>query len=96
MKAARRLPGVDEVLLPGERGNRLAAQRLSSGILPLPQHLLQGLRDMAKVTPPSHTPGAPAQAQPVPGPGPKVCACCVGERVGRMYGGRTAAYTSSR
>jgi LDH2 family malate/lactate/ureidoglycolate dehydrogenase len=36
VKDARRQPGVAEILLPGERGDRLAAARLAAGSLPVP------------------------------------------------------------
>ncbi len=44
VRNAERLPGVDEILLPGERGNRLAASRLASGIIELEPNLLHSLR----------------------------------------------------
>ncbi len=31
MRGAERLPGVEEILLPGERGNRKANARLAAG-----------------------------------------------------------------
>lgn len=48
---APRLPGVDEILLPGERGNRLAARRLSSGVIEIEPNLLSGLRVGARELP---------------------------------------------
>eukprot|EP00195_Chlamydomonas_chlamydogama_P003675 CAMPEP_0202914340 /NCGR_PEP_ID=MMETSP1392-20130828/62857_1 /ASSEMBLY_ACC=CAM_ASM_000868 /TAXON_ID=225041 /ORGANISM="Chlamydomonas chlamydogama, Strain SAG 11-48b" /LENGTH=870 /DNA_ID=CAMNT_0049605955 /DNA_START=5 /DNA_END=2617 /DNA_ORIENTATION=+ len=47
VRNAERMPGVDEIMLPGERGNRLAAQRISSGIIPIEPNLLSSLRLMA-------------------------------------------------
>lgn len=47
VKATERQPGVDEILLPGERGARLAAQRAASGLLPLEVNLFTALKAMA-------------------------------------------------
>lgn len=47
VKNAEKLPGVEEILLPGERGNRLAAERKAAGVLPVEDALLSGLRAMA-------------------------------------------------
>lgn len=38
---------MDEILLPGERGNRLAAQRKASGSIPVEANLLSSLRAIA-------------------------------------------------
>lgn len=47
VKGAERLPGVDEILLPSERGNRVAAQRASSGMVPIEANLYHNLKVMA-------------------------------------------------
>lgn len=47
VKGAERLPGVDEILLPGERGGRMAAERLARGVMPVEEALVSGLRTMA-------------------------------------------------
>lgn len=47
VKGARKLPGVEEILLPGERGDRLAEQRIASGEIEIEDHLLMGLRQAA-------------------------------------------------
>lgn len=44
VKGAERLPGVDEILLPSERGNRVAAQRASSGMVPIEANLYHNLK----------------------------------------------------
>lgn len=47
VKNTERQEGVEEILLPGERGSRMAAQRLASGLLPLEANLFNGLKAMA-------------------------------------------------
>lgn len=47
MKNAERLPGVSEILLPSERGNRVAQQRISSGMVPIEPNLYHNLKVMA-------------------------------------------------
>lgn len=67
VKGAARLPGVAEVLLPGERGDRVAAQRTASGLTPVESNLLSGLRAMAARSNGAATaaaPARPAAAQP--------------------------------
>jgi hypothetical protein len=44
VKNAERLPGVDEILLPSERGNRVAQQRISSGMAPIEANLYHNLK----------------------------------------------------
>jgi LDH2 family malate/lactate/ureidoglycolate dehydrogenase len=44
VKNAERLPGVDEILLPSERGSRVAQQRLSSGMVPIEANLYNNLK----------------------------------------------------
>ncbi|DBA93011.1 TPA: hypothetical protein ACH3X2_003352 [Trebouxia sp. C0005] len=46
VKGARKAEGVQEIMLPGERGNRLAEQRLTAGKIDIPKSLYQGLKDM--------------------------------------------------
>lgn len=46
MKNAQRLPGVDEIRLPGEQSNRLFEKRTQNGI-PIPAALQTGLRELA-------------------------------------------------
>jgi cystathionine beta-lyase len=59
VKSADRLPGVQEILLPGERGSRKAQERLSSGMIPVEANLLSNLRVMASKV---DTPAAAAAA----------------------------------
>jgi LDH2 family malate/lactate/ureidoglycolate dehydrogenase len=47
VKGTRRLPEVDEILVPGERGARLARQRLASGEIEIEDNLLAELRKVA-------------------------------------------------
>ncbi|MHC1743471.1 MAG: Ldh family oxidoreductase [Syntrophobacteraceae bacterium] len=47
VKATAKLPGTDEIFVPGERGNRLAAEIRASGIIDLEDNLLQELRKVA-------------------------------------------------
>ncbi|HYD34701.1 MAG TPA: Ldh family oxidoreductase [Vitreimonas sp.] len=47
VKNAKRLEGVEEIFLPGERGNRLAAQHLKTGQIEVEDNLLAGLRQVA-------------------------------------------------
>lgn len=47
VKSAPRQPGVDEIMLPGERGDRLASARLASGRMPLEANLWAALQEQA-------------------------------------------------
>lgn len=47
VKNAERLPGVSEILLPSERGNRVAQNVIDSGMLPIEANLYQNLKVMA-------------------------------------------------
>lgn len=47
VKSARKLDGVDEILVPGERGNKLAKQRLHSGEIVIEDNLLNKLKEVA-------------------------------------------------
>ena len=44
IKSTRRLPGVDEIFVPGEREEQLARQCLESGEIEIEDNLLEGLR----------------------------------------------------
>jgi len=48
VKAARKLPGVEEILVPGERGNKLATSNLNAGEIEIEDNLLNQLREVAK------------------------------------------------
>jgi len=45
IKKAKRLPGVDEVIVPGERGDRIRSEILSSGEIEVEDNLLKTLQD---------------------------------------------------
>ncbi len=47
VRNAQKLPGVEEITLPGERGNRMAKQRLAAGVIPIEPNMLSSLRVMA-------------------------------------------------
>jgi L-2-hydroxycarboxylate dehydrogenase (NAD+) len=47
VKVTKKLPGVDEIFVPGERGNRQAAEIRASGMIEVEDHLLQELRKVA-------------------------------------------------
>lgn len=47
MKNAEKLPGVSEIMLPSERGNRVAQNVVDSGMLPVEANLYQNLKVMA-------------------------------------------------
>lgn len=47
MKNADKLPGVSEILLPSERGNRVAQHHSDSGMLPIESNLYKNLKVMA-------------------------------------------------
>jgi L-2-hydroxycarboxylate dehydrogenase (NAD+) len=47
VKSTKRLPGVDEILVPGERGSRTARERLESGEIDIEDNLLAELRKVA-------------------------------------------------
>lgn len=49
VKAAKRLPGVDEILVPGERGDRLTRHRLETNEIEIDDALLHELRQVAGV-----------------------------------------------
>lgn len=47
VKNAEKLPGVQEILLPSERGNRVAQHHLDSGMISIETNLYQNLKVMA-------------------------------------------------
>jgi LDH2 family malate/lactate/ureidoglycolate dehydrogenase len=47
VRTAERLPGVSEMVIPGEKESTLAAQRLKDGALPIEKNMLEELRQMA-------------------------------------------------
>jgi len=47
VKSTKRLPGVEEILVPGERGARIARQCLESGEIEIEDNLLAELRNIA-------------------------------------------------
>jgi LDH2 family malate/lactate/ureidoglycolate dehydrogenase len=49
VKATRRLPGVEEILIPGERGNQVLQQALERGAIEVEDSLWQGLQAAAGV-----------------------------------------------
>lgn len=48
VKSARKLEGVSEILIPGERGNKLATQRIEAGEIEIEENLLKSLKDATK------------------------------------------------
>jgi len=48
VKATKKLPGVEEIFVPGERGNKLAKQRNESGEIEVEDNLLKALKDFVK------------------------------------------------
>lgn len=46
IKGSKKLPGFEEVLVPGERGNRLTQQRLDSGEIEVEDNLYQELKNV--------------------------------------------------
>ena len=48
VKSTKKLPGVEEIFVPGERKNRLAAQRRESGFIDVEDNLLAALRKVAE------------------------------------------------
>jgi L-2-hydroxycarboxylate dehydrogenase (NAD+) len=47
VKATKKLPGVEEIFVPGERGNRQASRIQASGTIELEDNLLEALRKVA-------------------------------------------------
>jgi len=46
IKNARKLPGVDEIMVPGERGDRIKSQIISAGEIEIEDNLLQSLQNL--------------------------------------------------
>ncbi|MBI3577626.1 Ldh family oxidoreductase [Candidatus Gottesmanbacteria bacterium] len=49
VKSAKKLPGVSEILLPGERGNRLTKERMTSGEIDIEDNLYNELKKVAGI-----------------------------------------------
>jgi L-2-hydroxycarboxylate dehydrogenase (NAD+) len=47
VKGTKKLPGVDEIFVPGERGNRLTKQRSDTGEIEVEDNLLKALKEVA-------------------------------------------------
>ena len=47
VKSAERLPGVSEIVIPGQREAKLAAERVRQGFVPLEKNMLAELRVLA-------------------------------------------------
>ena len=47
MRTAERLPGVDEIVIPGQREATLAAERVRQGVVPIEKNMLAELRVLA-------------------------------------------------
>jgi LDH2 family malate/lactate/ureidoglycolate dehydrogenase len=48
MKKAKKLPGVDEICVPGERGDKIRAKILETGEIEVEDNLLSELREVAQ------------------------------------------------
>ncbi len=48
VKSTKKLPGVDEIFVPGEKGNRLAQARLEENLIEVEDNLLKQLKDVAR------------------------------------------------
>ena len=48
VKATRKLPGIDEVLIPGERGDKLTKKYISSGKMEIEENLYKEIQKAAK------------------------------------------------
>jgi LDH2 family malate/lactate/ureidoglycolate dehydrogenase len=47
VRSTKRLPGVDEIMVPGERGSRIAQKSLDDGMIEVEDNLLAELRKVA-------------------------------------------------
>jgi LDH2 family malate/lactate/ureidoglycolate dehydrogenase len=47
VKATAKLPGIDEIFVPGERGNRQASRIKESGVIEIEDNLLEKLKKAA-------------------------------------------------
>lgn len=48
IKSTKKLPGVEEIFVPGEKENRLARERMESGMIDIEDNLLAALRKVAE------------------------------------------------
>lgn len=48
VKATKKLPGVDEIFVPGEKGNRLTNKHIEEGLIEVEDNLLKQLKEAAK------------------------------------------------
>lgn len=48
VKSTKKLPGVKEIMIPGEQGNKLTQQRLKSGMIEVEDNLLKELKKVIK------------------------------------------------
>jgi len=64
VKNAARMPGVEEITLPGERGDKVAAERMAAGVTPIEPNLWAGLQELAA----TYTGPPPSAAAPAPPP----------------------------
>ena len=48
IKSARKLTGVEEIFVPGERGNRTANRHIESDEIDVEDNLLKALKEVAK------------------------------------------------
>ena len=48
MKGTKKLPGVEEILVPGEKGNRLTKKHLEQDLIEVEDNLLSQLKEAAK------------------------------------------------
>ena len=62
MRNAERLPGVSEILIPGQREAEKAAARLAEGFLPIEKNMLSELRELAASFSGARSAMAPAAA----------------------------------
>ncbi|MEP7103288.1 MAG: Ldh family oxidoreductase [Candidatus Dojkabacteria bacterium] len=51
IKSARKLPGVDEILVPGERGNKYKDSNIKKGEIEIEENLLKSLRNLVEELP---------------------------------------------
>lgn len=73
IKGAKKLPGVDAIMLPGEGGSARCAAVMSAGVVSVEKNLYEGMK---KVRRPSR-PGLSRSAESSEN------VCCVGSRVSR-------------
>jgi LDH2 family malate/lactate/ureidoglycolate dehydrogenase len=56
LKSSKKLPGVEELYYPGERGRTVTTEHIQSNQIEVEENLLAGLRDAADSTPSENTP----------------------------------------